>query len=91
MTDNNTLVVQAWADIADDTHTQWKAATVSDNSPYAGLYAFGQSFAEAREALASLVWAAVNAGIGNHNPANIDAVRILATTRKTFPTAPMAT
>ncbi len=78
-------------DIADGDPTVWLARAV-DGSPFAGLYAVGDSFADARRSLAELVWLAVR-----HGAVDVDvtaeelaAVRVLATTHKTFAVAGFA-
>ena len=59
------LVLRAIAG-RDDTEapgaTAWRAEVGDPASPLAGLYAFGESFAEVRDSLASFAWAAVVAG-----------------------------
>lgn len=42
--------------------TGWRAEVADAASPLAGLYAFGESLVAARDALAVVAWAAVEAG-----------------------------
>jgi hypothetical protein len=65
--DSNTtfLVLRAVAvhDDADPPYTTaWRAEVSDPSSPLAGLYAFGDSFGEVRDALAAYAWTAVTAG-----------------------------
>ena len=59
------LVLRAIA-VRDDAEapgaTAWRAEVDDAASPLAGLYAFGESFAEVRDSLASFAWAAIVAG-----------------------------
>jgi hypothetical protein len=59
-------------DHAEDTPTQtrWCADVADASSPLAGLYAFGASLPDVRDAIATLAWAAVVAG--ELRPYNID-------------------
>ena len=50
--------------------TRWCADVADPASPLAGLYAFGASLTEVRDAIATLAWAAVVAG--ELHPYNID-------------------
>ena len=53
--------------------------------------AFGADFRGARRALAAVVWNAVSGGAAGIAADSVEAVRVLATTRKTFPVAELAT
>lgn len=80
------LQVHANIDIANSAKTQWEA-TVLPGNDLSGIFAFGNDFADARQSLASMVAQAVRSGavtIGNVDPNDLGAVRIMATTRKTF-------
>jgi len=80
------LQVPSIIDIADSDKTQWQAIALPD-TPFEGLFAFGDNFAEARKAFASVIAQSVAGGavtLEGLNPADLIAVRVLATTRKTF-------
>lgn len=86
------LQVPAIIDIADNDKTQWQAIAVP-GTLFEGLFAFGVDFAEARKAFASVVVASITGGaitVEDLNPADLAAVRVLATTRKTFPVSDLA-
>ncbi|HET7486486.1 MAG TPA: hypothetical protein VFJ85_01060 [Acidimicrobiales bacterium] len=88
--DKKTLVVNAVVDVDGPDKTMWIAQVVGDASPFSGLFAWGQNFADARASLAQVVWAAVSGGAFPglaHSGLSADdlaAVQVLATTRKTF-------
>jgi hypothetical protein len=50
------------SDVAEATQTRWCAEVADAASPLAGLYAFGDSLATVRNAVATLAWAAVAGG-----------------------------
>ncbi|MDH5615533.1 MAG: hypothetical protein OEY62_03240 [Acidimicrobiia bacterium] len=80
------LQVPAIIDIADDQKTQWQAIAVP-GTLFEGLFAFGDNFAEARKAFAAVIAESVAGGavtVEDLEPADLAAVRVLATTRKTF-------
>jgi hypothetical protein len=82
----HTLVVQAWIDRDFDTETAWVGRLLGD-APFHGLFATGADFADARRNVARMVLEAYRAfqpGI------TVDAVRVVASTRKTFPVADLA-
>ncbi len=84
MSDQGVLMVPAFVDIADADHKQWRADGVP-GTPVDGMFAFGDDFASARKAFASMVFAAVQGGVFDGiDAADVAAVRVLATTRKTF-------
>lgn len=64
--DRTVLVLRAAAAYddsgADGSGTRWCAHVCDPASPLAGLYAFADSLAEARDAVAVLAWTAVMAG-----------------------------
>ena len=65
---------------ADRTADVW-CCTAAPVDPWTGLFAYGPTFAEARQGLARTVWAQLSAT----QPApTVDAVRVLCITRKTF-------
>lgn len=67
---------------------QWLCTTYGPE-PFVGLFAWGPTFNQAREALAEAVWVQLAAGAAPQAPAA--RVRIYCTTRKTFqPPAPEA-
>ena len=79
------VIVPAYADIAAADKSQWVArVALPEGSPLAGLFAFGENFPAARKALAEVVWNAVSGGAAGISPDGVKAVRIFATTRKTF-------
>lgn len=83
------LIVTADAD-ADQTMPagspeRWLITTVSP-APLAGIFATGDTFADARANLAEIVLLAAQTALSDHAN-DIDAVRIHAVTRKTFPVA----
>ena len=68
-----------------DTDPGW-VATVAAPPPLNGVFAYGATFAEAREALAGVVWEAVKVGGAlNVELGDVEAVRVFAISRKTFP------
>ena len=80
------LQVPAIIDIADADKSQWQAIAVP-GTVFEGLFAFGADFAEARKAFASMIATSVASGavaVEDLNPDELGAVRVLATTRKTF-------
>ncbi len=80
------LQIPAVLDIAEPDKSQWSAQAIP-GTPFADLFGTGTNFAEARKALAEVAAVAVIHGaisIEGLNPADLTAVRILATTRKTF-------
>lgn len=85
------LNVPAYVDIAEADKSQWVARVLPSGSPLDGLFAFGADFRAARQALAAVVWNAVVGGAAGISAEGVEAVRILATTRKTFPVAELAT
>ena len=86
MDQDGTVIVFAYIDIASPDKKQWVAkAALPEGAPLAGLFAFGDGFAGARKALAEVVWNAVAGGAAGIDPAEVKAVRVFATTRKTFP------
>ena len=91
MEETGVLLVTAYVDIAEADKSQW-IARCSDpaGSPFAGLFALGADFRAARKALAATVWAAVSGGSTPIKPADVQAVRVLALTRKTFGTDELA-
>lgn len=90
MADLEVLIVPAYIDVdpsvtSADQRT-WQAVTPQFTqalSPFANLFAYGDSFHAARKALAQVIYLTAQ----TTDFAAIDAVRILATTRKTFPAA----
>lgn len=81
----NVLVVPAYVDVAEADKTEWVARAIAEPpSPFAGLFAFGPSFHDARKALAAMVWTAVSGGATGLDAAQFKAVRIMSLTRKTF-------
>ena len=91
MDESKVLHVPAYVDIAEADKSQWVARVLLPaGSPLAGLFAFGADFRAAREALAGVVWKAVVGGAEGLSAEGVEAVRILATTRKTFPVAALA-
>jgi len=80
---NGVIVVQAAFDRDD---TMWWAQVPPVVPSYGGLFAWGDTFREARENLAQIVWATVKAD-NSIDPGDVSAVRIHALTRKTFPVA----
>lgn len=84
MEESGVVVVTAYVDVADADKSQWVARCMEAGSPFAGLFAFGTDFRDARKALAATVWAAVCGGSTTVQPADVKGVRILALTRKTF-------
>ena len=88
MVHEGAVIVPATADVVTADKTQWVAkAAVPQGQPLAGLFGFGDTFPAARKALAEVVWAAVKGGAAGIDPAEVKAVRIFATTRKSFPVA----
>jgi hypothetical protein len=86
--ESSVLTVQAYVDVADPSKTEWVARVMAPaGAPFAGLFAFGPNFADARQALAGVVWTAVKSGAEGIKAEGVDAVRVLALTRKTFATA----
>lgn len=66
---------------------QWLCTTYAPD-PFVGLFAWGPTFTEAREALAETVWVQL---AGAHPEAPATQVRVYCMTRKTFrPAAPDA-
>lgn len=95
MADEKILVINAVVDVDGPDKTMWVAQVVADGSPFAGLFAWGDNFAGARAGLAQVVWAAVAGGAeglasAGVAAADIAAVRVLATTRKTFSATELA-
>jgi len=89
-----TLVVHAWADRdPDTTPTGWRAQTVGPHPSLAGLFAFAATLHDVRSALAAVIYTAVQAGaLGDGITADqINEIRLLVTTRKTFPTNALTT
>jgi hypothetical protein len=85
MATEKALHVHAYIDVTDATKTEWAANVVgAPGGPFVGLFAFGASFAAAREALARTVYESLKSGSEGMSAQGIGAVRILATTRKTF-------
>ena len=85
------LAVPAYLDVVSGPTTEWMDKVVAPpGAPLGGLFAFGPSFADARRALAAMVWAAVTAGVEGVAASDFDAVRIFALTRKTYPVAGLA-
>ena len=89
------LSVPAVAYVEGGEDAPWMVQVVDPASPFAGLFAWGPSFAAARQTLAAVVWEAVAGGDEGFECAGIDAnavegIRILATTGKTFPVATLA-
>ena len=92
MTDKSerVLMVPAFIDTDGEDRTTWCAHVPFHKSPFAGLFAWGGSFTEARETLAKIVWTAFLAtpqeyAVVGLDPKSFDAVRIMAITRKTYP------
>ena len=91
MEESSVLTVQAYVDVADPSKTEWVARVMAPSgSPFAGVFAFGPNFAAARQALAGVVWTALKGGAEGVKAEGVDAVRILALTRKTFATTDLA-
>lgn len=91
--EHKVLVIPAVADR--DAGGSWVAEVADPASPFAGLFAWGDSFTTARAGLAEVAWAALSGGAEGFEHAGVDpaavaAVRIVATTRKTFPVARLA-
>lgn len=79
------LPIPAYIDVTDATKTEWVARVAGmAGEPFVGLFAFGASFATAREALARTIYESLKSGSEGVGSQGIGAVRILATTRKTF-------
>ena len=85
------LNVPAYVDIAEADKSQWVARVLPSGSPLDGLFAFGADFRAARRELAAVVWNAVAGGAAGISAEGVEAVRVLATTRKTFSVAELAT
>lgn len=85
------LNVPAYVDIAEADKSQWVARVLPSGSPLDGLFAFGADFPGARRGLAAVVWNAVAGGAAGISAEGVEAVRVLATTRKTFSVAELAT
>lgn len=89
-TTTSVAVVHAIADVMDpgvsDTPKVW-ATHGAPSTPFEGLYGMGDTFAAARKQLAANVWLALSTGALELDvpTGQIAAVRVLATTRKTFP------
>jgi hypothetical protein len=91
MATETVLAIPAYIDVTDATKTEWVAKVVGvPGQPFAGLFAFGPSFAEARKALAGTVYESLKSGGEGVAVQEVTAVRILATTRKTFLVATLA-
>lgn len=91
MDQEGTVIVFAYIDIASADKAEWVAkAAFPEGAPLAGLFAFGDSFVTARKALAEVVWNAVSGGAAGIDPKDVKAVRVFATTRKTFPVSTLA-
>ncbi|MFP5319489.1 MAG: hypothetical protein ACLGI2_14505 [Acidimicrobiia bacterium] len=91
MDHEGTVIVFAYVDIASADKKEWVAKTaLPEGAPLAGLFAFGNGFATARKALAEVVWKAVAGGAAGIDPKGVTAVRVFATTRKTFPVSELA-
>lgn len=85
MDHDGVVIVPAFADIAAVDKSQWVATVaLPEGAPLAGLFAFGENFPAARKALAEVVWNAVSGGAAGISPEAVKAVRVFATTRKTF-------
>jgi len=79
------LVAPAIIDIGNKEKTVWQATGCVE--PFIGIFGTGASFKEAREAFAELVAIGVKNGgieVEGYAPGEIQAIRVLATTRKTF-------
>ena len=71
-----------------DSDDQSWIASIELPEQLAGVFAYGATFAEARKALAEMVWLTLNSpNQTNTDPSRISAVRIIAMTWKTFPVA----
>jgi hypothetical protein len=91
MATETVLAIPAYIDVTDATKTEWVAKVAGmPGEPFAGLFAFGPSFAEARKALAATVYESLKSGSEGVAVQEVTAVRILATTRKTFSVATLA-
>ena len=91
MATETVLAIPAYVDVTDPTKTEWVAKVAGmPGQAFAGLFASGPSFAEAREALAATVYEALKSGSEGVSAQDVTAVRILATTRKTFSVATLA-
>ncbi|MDQ2729567.1 MAG: hypothetical protein M3Y91_17280 [Actinomycetota bacterium] len=77
----NVLVVHA---VGERTGGTWYCEAVDPHPAVKGLFAWGETFTEARKGLAAMVVAAVP-------PGSFDAVRIQASTHKTFALADLET
>lgn len=91
MATETVVVIPAYIDVTDATKTEWVAKVAGmPGQAFAGLFAFGPGFAEAREALAATVYESLKSGSEGVSAQEVTAVRILATTRKTFSVATLA-
>jgi hypothetical protein len=82
------LVIPAQIDRSapgNDADPSWTATTFCPGEALSGLFASGDDFADARKNVAQLVWDVVQSGsIEDVDPVDIDAIRVMAITRKTF-------
>lgn len=80
------LQVPATIDIADPDKSSWAATGAA--APFEGIFSVGDSFADARRSFAEVIALSITTGtivVDGLDPNDIAAVRVLATTRKTFP------
>ena len=88
MATETVLAIPAYIDVTDATKKEWVAKVAGmPGQAFAGLFAFGPSFAEAREALAGTIYESLKSGSEGVSAQEVTAVRILATTHKTFSVA----
>ncbi|MBW3615612.1 MAG: hypothetical protein KY439_09945 [Actinobacteria bacterium] len=92
MATETVLAIPAYIDVTDPTtKTEWVAKVAGmPGEAFVGLFAFGPTFADARKALAHTVYESLKSGSEGVAAQEISAVRILATTRKTFSTETLA-
>lgn len=68
----------------------WVAEICDAGSPLCGLFSWGLTLSEARSGLARTAWAALCDGTLGVKPDEVDAIRLLTTTRKTYRAAQLA-
>jgi hypothetical protein len=89
-TDRTFLVLRATVAheaAATDVSVAWFAEVADPANPLAGLYAFGDSFAAARDALAVVAWAAVEVGelrAFGVGPDSLAGIHVVASTCATY-------
>lgn len=85
-TGTDILAVQATIDVIAEDKSQWGAIGVPGTG-FGGIFAVGDSFHDARRTFAEIAALAIKNGaivIDGCDPNDVAAIRVLATTRKTF-------